>query len=157
MLGVAIGLAMIWRLGPATMLTGGLILLLLGWSARKRHQLANIALLVDESDRLSFIRSTLQAKEAELKRSAIGLALVLPGITLTMLLGFYFRGEADLAAFLSGILLAPRGLLALGFMGCAVALLTWSHLRLRDEAARIRTLWGEYAEEVRQDRGHLHH
>lgn len=152
MLAVAIGLSIVWNLGPATILTGGLILLLLAWSAWKRHHLGNIALLIDESDRASFMRSSLRAKVAELKRSAIGLALVFPGIVLTMLLGFSLReqpGHSDLADFLAAVLSTPRGLVALGFMACAALMLSLSHLRLAGEVGRARALWEEYANEAR--------
>lgn len=154
MLAVTIGAAIIWRLGPATLLTGSLILLLLGWSAWRRHHLGTIALLIDESDRLSFVRSTLRAREAELNRSALGLALILPGTLLTMLLGFSLRespGEGDLPAFLAAVLSTPRGLIAVAFLASAVLLLTLSHLRLVAELEKLRRLRDAYAEETRRD------
>ena len=148
-------LSIVWNLGPATMLVGSLILLLLAWSAWKRHHLGNVALLIDERDRLSFIRSTLRAKEAELNRSALGLALILPGTMLTMLLGFSLRqengGGGDLAAFLIAVVTTPRGLVALGFLLCALLLFSLSHIRLLGELARLRRLHEDYEAEERLD------
>lgn len=150
-----ISLAMIWNLGLETVLIGSLILLLLAWSAWKRHRLGSIALLIDERDRISFVTSTLRAKAAELDRSALGIAFVLPGIFLTMLLGYSMRGghagEGELVPFLIHILTTPRGLVVVGLLCCAMMLLTLSHLRLRDELARLRTLRAEYEDEQRLD------
>lgn len=154
LLGVTIALAIVWNLGPATLLVGSLILVLLGWSAWKRHHLGNIALLIDERDRLSFFRSSVRAKEAELDRSALGLKLVLPGTLLTMLLGFTLRDEgrqSELAAFLAAVLTTPRGLIALGFLACALLLLAASHIRLKGELARLRELQEDYVNEAQLD------
>jgi hypothetical protein len=153
LLAVTIVCSIIWKLGPASLLTGGLILLLLGWSAWRRHHLGNIALLIEDADRVSFIRSTLRAKEAEHNRSAVGLALVLPGTLLTMLLGFSLRdgGGGDLAAFFLAVLTTPRGLIALGFLLCAVLLFTMTHARLTSELEALRRLQDEYAREARRD------
>jgi len=146
--------AMAFNLGPETLLTGGLLLLLLGWSALKRHHLANLALLVDARDRLSFVRSTLLAKEAELKRSALGLALVPPGFLITLLMGFSLRspdGRGELMTFLLAVLTTPRGLITLGFVLCAVMMLTLSHFRLQGELARLRGLRADYEDAARRD------
>lgn len=155
LLAVTIILAIVWNLGPATLLVGSLILVLLGWSAWKRHHLGNIALLIEEGDRLAFIRSSVRAKEAELGRSRVGLTLVLPGTLLTMLLGFTLRGEdghRELTDFLAAVMTTPRGLIALGFLACALLLLTVSHIRLKGELARLRELREDYANEAELDR-----
>jgi hypothetical protein len=149
-----ISASIVLHLGAATALTGSLILLLLGWSSWKRHHLGNIALLIDGQDRLSFVQSSLRAKEAELNRSALGLALILPGTLLMMLLGFSLReGEANggALAFLWTVLSTPRGLTAAAFLLCAVLLLSLSHIRLQGELVRLRALRDDYADEVRQD------
>ncbi len=155
LLAVAILASIVWRLGAATLLTGSLILLLLAWSAWKRHHFGNIALMLEEGDRLSFLRSVVRAKEAELNRSAIGLALILPGTLLTMLLGFSLRqgsGDQELAAFLGAVVSTPRGLICLAFLACALLLLSLSHLRLLAELKRLRGLREDYAEEAHRDR-----
>lgn len=143
------------NLGPAAMLVGSLILLLLAWSAWKRHRLGTLALLIDEGDRLSFVRSTLRAKEAELDRSALGLALIVPGMFLTMLLGFSLReggsAEADLVAFLVAILTTPQGMVVVGFLLCALMILSLSHVRLLGELSRLRELRDAYEAEERLD------
>lgn len=149
-----IGASIAWRVGPATMLTGGLLLVLLAWSAWKRHHLASIALLIDERDRLSFVRSSIAAKEAELRRSALGLALILPGIVIATLWGFSLRhpgGDADLGVFLLTVLSAPRGLITLGCVLAAVLILSVSHLRLRRELGELRRLQEQYADEAQRD------
>lgn len=155
LLGGAIAISIVWRLGPATLLVGSLILLLLAWSAWKRHRLGTIALLIDERDRISFIRSTLRAKEAELDRSALGLALIVPSMVLTMMLGFSLNdvghGEGDLTAFLFAVVTTPRGLVVVGFLLCALMLLTSTHLRLLGELARLRELREDYEAEERLD------
>ena len=148
-------LAILWNLGASTLLVGSLILVLLGWSAWKRHHLGSITLLIDTSDRLSFLGSSVRAREAELNRSAIGLALILPGTLLTMLLGFTLRGEqgeGELAAFLYAVVTTSRGLVALGFLASAVLLLCVSHLRLVGELKRLRELRDDYANEAELDR-----
>lgn len=150
----AIGASIVWSLGPATMLTGGLLLVLLGWSAWKRHHLANVALLIDQSDRLSFVRSSVRAKEAELRRSGLGLALILPGVVIALLWGFSLRypdGEGQLAAFLLEVVTAPRGLITYGCVLAAVVVLSLMHRRLRAELAELRRLQQQYADEARKD------
>ncbi len=154
LLAVVIILAMVWNLAPATVLTGSIVLLLLAWSAWKRHHLTNLAMLLDDTDRLSFIRSLVRAKEAEIDRSAIGLALILPGTIITLLLFFSLRvpsGDQDLAAFLAGVLTTPRGIVSLGFLLCALLLLCLSHIRLLHELQRLRQLHEDYLEAERSD------
>lgn len=148
-------LSIVWNLGPATMLLGSLILLLLAWSAWKRHHLGNIALLIDTRDRQSFVRSMVKAKEAEHNRSALGLALVMPGTLLTMMLGYSLHqgggGGGDLAAFLLAVVTTSRGLVTLGFLLCAVMLLSLAHIRLMTEMTRLRRLLEDYEAEERLD------
>lgn len=153
LLGGTVALAIVWNLGATTLLVGSLILLLLAWSAWKRHHLGIVALLIDERDRVSFIRSSVRAKEAELNRSALGLALILPGTLLTMLLGFSLRDEdgGELAAFIAAIVTTPRGLIALGFLLCALMILSVSHIRLAGELARLRVLQEDYVREEQLD------
>lgn len=146
--------SMTMNLGPATLVTGGIVLLLLAWSVWKRNRLRNIGLLIDERDRLLFIRSLVRAKEADLDRSALGLALILPGTLITLLLAFALRvpgGDGGLATFLAAVLTSPRGLLALGFLLCALVIFCLSHIRLAGELERLRRLQGEYEEAVRSD------
>jgi hypothetical protein len=151
---LGIGASIVWNMGSATMLTGGLLLVLLGWSAWKRHHLANVTLLIDQSDRLSFIRSSVRAKEAELRRSGLGLALVLPGVVIGLLWGFTLRypeGERELGSFLWSAVTAPRGLITYGCVIAAVLILGGLHRRLRTELAQLRRLQEEYADEARKD------
>jgi hypothetical protein len=150
----AIGASVVSSLGPGTMLTGSLLLVLLGWSAWKRHQLANLALLIDQSDRLSFVRSSVQAKEAELRRSGLGLALILPGVVIALLWGFSLRhpdGGVELGDFLLAVITAPRGLVTYGCVIAAVVILSVLHVRLRGELAELRRLQQQYADEARRD------
>jgi hypothetical protein len=152
---LCIAAAMVWRLGPATLLTGSLILLLLGWSAWSRHRLGSLAMLADRSDRLAFVGSLVRAKEAELRRSAIGLALILPGTMLATMLSFQVQvGDAQLsfAEFIPQVMLTLRGILALALLGSAITLLTLAHLRLIGELTRLHALAREYAEEARLER-----
>lgn len=148
-------LSIVWNLGPATMLLGSLILILLAWSAWKRHHLGNLALLVAGGDRATYVRGLIQAKEAELKRSALGLAFILPGTFLTMLLGYALHQERGgggvLAAFLLAAMTTARGLVTLGFLMCALMLLSLSHIRLIGELRRLRALLDEYETEARLD------
>jgi hypothetical protein len=146
--------AMLWRLGPATLLIGSLILLLLGWSAWNRDRLARLAMLVDRSDRPSFVASLVHAKQAELRRSTIGLALIVPGAILATLLSYVLQMGAappTFADFVSTVVLTPRGLFAFLLLGGAVALLTLSHLRLIEELARLHALALDYAEEAQRE------
>jgi len=154
LLAVTILLAMIMNLGAATLLTGGLVLVMLAWSAWKRHHLHNISLLIDGSDRVSFIRSLVRAKEADLDRSALGLALILPGTLITLLLSFAVRapdGASGAAAYLAAVLITPRALLGLGFLLCALLIFCLSHIRLLRELQRLREVQAEYEEAVRRD------
>lgn len=147
-------LAIFLHLGPATVLTGGLVLFLLGWSSWKRHHLANLALLVDERDRRSFIRSSLQAKEAELRRSALGLALLLPSVLLSLLLTFAMRhptGQGALGPFLLEALSNRRGLVVIGFVAAALLILARSHRRVRREVAALALLQLDYEQEAARE------
>jgi len=143
------------NLGPATLLTGSLVLLLLAWSAWKRHHLGNVAMLVEEQDRLCYVQSLVRSKEAELDRSALGLALILPGTLITWLLALALEapnGEVGLAVFLAAVLSTPRGLVMLGFLLCALTLICLSHIRLIGELHRLRRLRDDYVEAARRDR-----
>jgi hypothetical protein len=149
-----IGGSIIWSLGPATMLTGGLLLALLGWSAWKRHHLTNVTLLIDESDRLAFVRSSARAKEAELRRSGLGLAMIPPGFVITTLWGFSLRhpdGNVELDDFLIASASTPRGMIILGCVVAAVVVLSVSHVRVRRELAQLRALQQQYTDEARRD------
>lgn len=154
LLSSAIGAAIVWRLGPVTLLIGSLVLLILSVSAWKRHRLANVAMLVDTSDRFSFICSLVRAKEAELERSALSLALVPPALVTAMLLGYALQaapGDPDALAYLSALLVTPRSLVSLAFLGCALLLLVMSHLRLIRELRRLRELRDDYLVDLRGD------
>lgn len=154
LLGAIITAMMALSLAPASVLVGALLLGLLAWSGWKRHRLANLALLIDERDRLSFIGSSVRAKEAELTRSAHGLALIVPGSLITMLLGYAFRhpgGEVGLGPFLLNVLTTPRGLIIAASVLCAVVILGRSHRRVRSELAHLRRLHEAYVEEGRRD------
>lgn len=151
-LGVAVAGAMLWRLGAETLLTGSLVLLLLGWSAWQRHRLAHMADLVDGRDRFSFLSTSVQAKEAELKRSAMGLALILPGTMLTTLLIFSVAaGGGALGEFIPAAWLSPRGIISIGFLAAAIMLLSLSHLRLIAELGRLQALREAYLHELQRD------
>lgn len=146
--------SIIWSLGAATMLTGGLLLALLGWSAWKRHHLANVALLIDETDRLAFVRSSVRAKEAELRRSGLGLAMIPPGFVITTLWGFSLRhpeGNMALGEFLMAAASTTRGMIILGCVVTAVVVLSVSHVRVRRELAQLRALQQQYSDEARRD------
>lgn len=154
-LSLAIALAVLFRLGPDTLLLGGLILLVLGWSAWKRHHFGELALLIDRGDRSSFLRSSVAAKEAELKRSAVGLALILPATFLTMLLLFAIRdnGEGgDVVAFLASLFVTPKGMVTGLLLVVAVVILATAHRRVRRELEQLEALQAEYAEEEWRDR-----
>lgn len=157
-LGSGIVTSIVLRLGPASLLTGSLLLLLLGWSAWKRHKLSNMTLLIEASDRLAFVRTMVRAKEAELNRSAIGLAMVPPGIVLTLLLAFAVRGgpgEGELLAFLSEVVVTPRGLIGFVFLACVVVALAVGHRRRAAELKRLRQLRDEYEAEADRERPSL--
>jgi hypothetical protein len=144
--------SILWSRGPATILTGGLLLVLLGWSARKRHYLGKVALLIDDSDRLTFVRSSVRAKEAELRRSGLGLAMIVPGFVIAVLLGFSLqghRGADDVGAFLLASASSPRGIIVLACVAAAAVLLSRSHVRVREELAHLRQLERQYLDEER--------
>lgn len=146
--------AMIWRMGAATLATGSIILLLLAWSAWNRHQLARSAMATNPAGRAAFLACLVQAKEAELRRSAIGLALILPGAVLAALLGFAVQVDpvqVSFAAFLPQVMLTARGIVALAFLGGAVMMLTLTHLRLAGELARLRALRQAELDELQMD------
>jgi hypothetical protein len=153
--GIALAIigAVALRFAAESMLTGGLLLLLLGWSAWKRHQLANQALLIDDHNRLAFVSSGISAKEAEVRRSAIGFALVLPGALLMMLLYFSMNsaGDKDFLAFVGEAISRPRGMIGLAALLGVMLLVARSHRRLLAELTGLRSLREEYAREARQD------
>lgn len=149
---LCIAAATVWRPGLPTLLTGSAILLLLGWSAWSRHRLSNLAMLIDRSDRPAYVGSLIRAKEAELRRSAIGLALVPPGVVLTALLSFFVQADgaqASFAEFVPQVMLTLRGLVAFAVLGSAITLLTLAHLRLIGELARLHAVARDYVEEGR--------
>lgn len=151
---LAIVLAVIFKLGAATVAVGAIILALLGWSAWHRHHLGARALMIDRGDQAEFLASSLAAKEAELKRSALGLALIVPGTFLAMLLLFVLR-HAELGESLSEYLISavstPRGLATTALLAATVAVSALAHRRVRRELAALEALQAEYDEEARRD------
>jgi len=146
--------AVMWSRGPVTVLTGGVLLVLLGWSARKRHHLGNVALLIDDTDRLTFVRSSVCAKEAELRRSGLGLALIVPGFVIAVLLGISVQnpqGTIDIGASLLTAAGSMRGIISLACVAAAAIVLSRSYMRVRSELARLRQLERQYSDEELSD------
>jgi hypothetical protein len=157
LVGVAIGLAVLgaiaWRFGPVTLVIGSLILAVLGWSAWQRHRLANVAQLIDRSDRTAYLQSLVRSKGAELRRSTIGLTLIVPVTILSAALGyvlFEWQG-VEASSVLANQLSGARGLVTISAWLAIVALLARSNVRLRSELRELRRLHAEYLAEQELD------
>lgn len=151
----AIVAAMLWRADTTTSVIGAIMLALLGWSGWNRHRLAAASALAPQGDGQALLADMAKAKEAELRRSAIGLALFLPGILLAGLLNHAVRVGPDgtsFASFLSSAMLKPSSFVVLAIIASLLVLLTLSHVRKAGELARLRELAAEYADEARRDR-----
>lgn len=150
LLAVAVVGAVVLRPGPAVWLTGGAVLLALAWSSWRRHQLATLSLLIDRSGRRTFIESAFAAKQAQVRRSRIGLVLLFPGSLAALLLvdtlrgGSLLRDPASAAATLfdsGGDFVAPLLLVALALH------LIRSHRALTRELGRLEELAAAYVHE----------
>lgn len=141
---------LIWsQPAPMAAILGGAILVLLGWSSWKRHRLGQIALLTGPSDRADYVHRALQAREAALGRSRLGLALFLPAMAAGMLF-FHLRESGGVMAgfgdFLAARLAGPRGLAAALFVAVALAILISAHRRLRAARDALADASRQYAD-----------
>lgn len=152
---VAIIGAILWRIGPGTILSGALVLLILAVSAWKRHRLIDLALLVDRSDRATYLASLVRGKEAELRRSTLGLILIWPATLLAFVLLYFLKSPAT-EAFVEVVLsqlFSRQAVGAIFLLAVAVALSVRAHVRIRRELATLRGLAAEYAAETRHELG----
>ncbi len=151
---VVIVLAVAWRFGSLTLLIGGMMLVMLCWSAWRRHRLTDNAFLLHRGDRIGSIDVLLRAKDAELARSRLGLLLMGPGTLLAAMLGYLLQTGAPLSEFGGFILAAagtPRGVAATVYLCGLAVILVRAHRRIDGERGRLLALRGAYAREAQLD------
>jgi hypothetical protein len=138
---------------PATVALAILLAASLGWSSWKRHNLAQVAMMLDRSSREAFVASAVQSARARLRRSNLGLALILPGF----FLGIAWKtvlstGGLERLADLGRSLMQPNGLAALALILIVLVYFGYANLRLRREFRRLEELQREYRDEAERDR-----
>lgn len=144
----------IWHSAPAaSLLVAAAIIVATIWSSWRRHVLARHARLIGGNDRREILASGVASARASLKRSAIGMVLLVPGFVLGAMLKY-----SAMNGSLDGILAAeiaswshPRGRLSHVVVLIVLIYLGQVHLRLRRELKRLETLLGQYRDEARLD------
>ncbi len=153
---VAITVALLLEATPATAAIVAIIALATLWSSWKRHLLMDVALLVDGSSREAYVESARRAAEAQLKRSSLGLWLLIPGFALGLLLKHSLMSGGRLAgfvpAFLDSLATSPSAIATVAALLALFAWLVRGNLRLRAEVQRLRTLADAYDREAHLDR-----
>lgn len=149
---VVIGVAI--NAAPATAIIGALIVIAIIWTAWRRN-LGRIAMLADDGDRQAMLESALRSGRASLRRSRLGIALVLPGYLLGTLLKYSIQHDGRIDGFPAAFRTSLADLGA-GSAGAVLVLamlvyLIRSHVRMAGQVRRIALLLGEYQEEARLD------
>ena len=154
LLGVAIIIALLWRPAPAPLTIGGLIVAVLAWSAWKRHRLGAVMLGSQEPAGEGYVEASIRAKEAELKRSSIGLALMVPVAFAGLLARYTWRGGESLGDFFArffAVLDTAAGVFCIAVLAGTTVVLVVLHRRVRMELVRLRLLLEEHRAEDMRD------
>ena len=140
---------------PATLIVGGLVVAAVVWAGWKRHH-RQAALLIDHSDRLALLESAVRNGRAGLRRSALGIALLVPGFLLGALFKFSVQSggavEDFLPVFIASISRVGPGMAGAGLLLLALLYLLRMHGARRREVDRLESLLAEYREEALLDR-----
>jgi len=152
---IAVFLALLTSPTPATFGTGLLLAGAILWSSWKNHQLRQVALLVDTSNREALLESAWRATRARLRRSRLGMLLLVPGYLLGALAAYsYLNG--NLEGFLTKMAshLSPttrNGVLTYILLGGLLACLIRTHLKVAREVRNIAALQERYRAEAHMD------
>ncbi|SMF70848.1 hypothetical protein [Allosphingosinicella indica] len=155
---IAIAAAILVEGRPAALIVGACLAGAILWSSWRRHKLRQVARDLAFGDRPSMLETAIRAARADLRRSNLGVGLILPGFMLGALLqhiaksgGIAGFGEALIASMLRG---GPP-LAGYVVLGAVIAWLIRSNRQLRTSLRRLEDLLAEYREEERLDRDEL--
>lgn len=154
-IGAAILMALLVAKAALTVAIGMVLLVVLVWSARKRHMLRQVAIIISSSDGGSLVEKEIVKTRADLRRTTIGLFLYPPAVPLGhMLVNSVATGGSlenywevlvqDLTGGPVGWWLAALFALFLAYQLSAI-------FRLKRELRRLEGLRVEYEEELRLD------
>jgi hypothetical protein len=129
-----------------------LVIAAIAWSSWKRHELHQVAMILDCSDRQSLLSSALVAAQARLRMSNLSLIMVPP----CFLFGIVLRGarEGSFMAFVhvvGEVLSQPMTIAATIFVSLMWLYVARQNLGVRREVARLKTLQEQYLKETRLD------
>jgi hypothetical protein len=151
---VAVISYLIWKAAPAASLfIAAAIVVGTVWTSWRRHVLAKIARLVESSNREVMLRNAATSLSASLKRSRLGLTLLIPGFVLGAMLK-YCTMTGGLDGFLAAEMATwrhPRGQTSHVLVLLVFLYLGSVHFRLRGERDRLERLWEQYRDEARLD------
>lgn len=139
---------------PATLIVVFLIVTGILWSSWKRSQLAQAAAMLDRSSREALIQSAEKSAKAQLKNSALGLVLIVPGWMLGIALKGMMLLDGNISDFLNAFLgsfTKPPGIASAAVVAAIFAILVQRHLRLRRELRRLVLLREQYRQEAVRD------
>ena len=151
---IAVLVALFVNAQPATLIVGGLTIVAIMWSTWKRRHRQE-AMLIDAGDREKMLESAVRNGRASLKRSALGLTLLVPGFLLGTLLKYLIQsgGQIDgyLRALAASVTRPGWGMTGAILIALLLAYLARSHVRMRREVARLEQLRLEYRDEAQLD------
>lgn len=151
----AILMALLIAKGALTVAIGMVLLVVLFWSARKRHMLRRVAIIISSSDGGSLVQKEIVKCRADLRRTTIGLFLYPPAVPLAHMLVNSVAMGGSLGNYwqllVKHLTAGPVG----WWLGALFALFLAYQLRaifrLKRELRRLQGLRAEYEEEGRLD------
>jgi len=152
---VAVITALVTAPAPATVVAGLIFIAGLVWSSWKRHRLQQVALLVATSDRKALLDNAWRTARAQLRRSRLNMAMLLPGYLLGALTAYsYLHGGLDgfLPTFLDQLSpISGRGIVTWLILGGVMTYLVRTDRRIRHELRNVHELRERYRTEAQLD------
>lgn len=152
---IVIGVSLISSPVPGAIAAGLALGLAVIWSSWRRYRLAQAALLVDTSNRERLIESGIKSTEARLRRSRLGIWLLLPGYFLGAITK-YGVVKGHLEGFWSALAqqtlpTSITGLATILLLGAAQAYFLRAHMAIASELGNLREVHRQYETESRLD------
>lgn len=154
MLILAVLVAFFVDAAPATLIVGGLTVAAILWAGWRRHY-RQAAALAEESSREAMLETAARRGRSKLKRSAAGLALLVPGFLLGALFKYSIHNGGRIGgfpgAFLASVTNGGWGTAGMLLLVAAFACLWRAHRALRREVGRLEQLRRAYRAEAELD------
>ena len=151
----AILLSLVLKGAPASMAIGALTILVIVWSTWRRGKLLEAAALTRLGHRRRFLEEGLRSARTRLRRSRLGLVLLVPSALLGALLKHSLATGGDVAGFFrlfaDSLIAGGSALKVTALVALALLWFGTLHVRLRAEVRRIEALREQYRVEDELD------